>query len=111
MLYKRSDVVPQLSSGLPDIDLTNNYSDNYNWFGQVEDGGFVKQRLTFDLMTSPIFLKIDLKVGSGGAFLTDAGRLDAAMGKARSPYHDNICLFLSSFSCLLVSKNFRGLIK
>ena len=104
MLYKRSDVVPQLSSCLPDIDLTNNYSDN-------RFGGFVKQRLTFDLMTSPIFLKIDLKVGSGGAFLTDAGRLDAAMGKARSPYHDNICLFLSSFSCLLVSKNFRGLIK
>ena len=56
MLYKRSDVVPQLSSGLPDIDLTNNYSDNR--FGQIEDGGFVKQRLTFDLMASPIFLKM-----------------------------------------------------
>ena len=109
MLYKRSDVVPQLSSCLPDIDLTNNYSDNR--FGQIEDGGFVKQRLTFDLMTSHIFLKMDLKVGSGGAFLTDAGRLDAAMGKARSLYHDNICLFLSPFSCLLISKNFRGLLK
>ena len=45
MLYRRIDVVPQLYSGPPDIDHTYNYSDKR--FGQIKDGGFVKQRLNF----------------------------------------------------------------